>query len=45
MRALNEGDIGITTLVRIADRALAQIRISGARVSLGAEVTLAADPA
>jgi xanthine dehydrogenase small subunit len=42
MRALNEGDVGITTLVRLADRALAQIRVSGARVSLGAEVTLLA---
>ena len=30
MRALNEGDVGITTLVRLADRALAQVRISGA---------------
>ncbi len=41
MRWLNEGDVSITTLVRVADRALAQIRISGARVTLGAEVTLA----
>jgi xanthine dehydrogenase small subunit len=41
MRWLNEGDVSITTLVRLADRALAQIRISGARVTLGAEVTLA----
>jgi CO/xanthine dehydrogenase FAD-binding subunit len=42
MRALNEGDVGITTLVRLADGVLAQIRINGARVSLGAEVTLIA---
>jgi CO/xanthine dehydrogenase FAD-binding subunit len=42
MRALNEGDVGVTTLVRLADRALSQIRISGSRVTLGAEVTLAA---
>ena len=41
MRALNEGDVGITTLVRLGDRALAQIRITGARVSIGAEATLA----
>jgi CO/xanthine dehydrogenase FAD-binding subunit len=40
MRALNEGDVAITTLVRLADGALAQIRISGARVAIGAEVTL-----
>ncbi len=40
MRALNEGDVGITTLVRIADRSLSEIRASGARVTLGAEVTL-----
>ena len=41
MRAVNEGDVGITTLVRLADRALAQVRTSGARVTIGAEVTLA----
>ena len=41
MRALNEGDVGITTLVRLADRGLGQIRTSGARVTLGAETTLA----
>ncbi len=41
MRALNEGDVGITTLVRLSDRALAQIRVSGARVEIGAEATLA----
>ena len=41
MRALNEGDVGVTTLVRLADRALSQIRIMGARVTLGAEATLA----
>jgi CO/xanthine dehydrogenase FAD-binding subunit len=40
MRALNEGDVRITTLVRLGDRALGQIRVSGARVTLGAEVTL-----
>jgi xanthine dehydrogenase small subunit len=42
MRALNEGDVSVTTLVRIADRALSQIRLSGARVTLGAAATLAA---
>ncbi len=40
MRALNEGDVGVTTLVRVADRAMAEIRASGARILLGAEVTL-----
>ncbi len=41
MRALNEGDIEISTLVRLGDRALAQIQSRGARMSLGAEATLA----
>src|SRR5208282_1186437 len=41
MRALNGGDVGITTLVRLADRGLGQIRTSGARIVLGAETTLA----
>ena len=41
MRALNEGDVGITTLVRLADRGLGQIRTSGARIVLAAETTLA----
>ena len=42
MRAVNEGDISVTTLVRLGDRALSQIRMTGSRVTLGAEVTLAA---
>jgi xanthine dehydrogenase small subunit len=42
MRALNEGDVSVTTLVRLGNRALSQIRVSGARVTLGAEATLAA---
>ena len=41
MRALNEGDVGITTLVRLGDRATGQIRTSGSRIVLGAEATLA----
>jgi CO/xanthine dehydrogenase FAD-binding subunit len=40
MRALNEGDISLTTIVRTPDAALAQIRISGRRVTIGAGVTL-----
>ena len=41
MRALNEGDVGITTLVRLADRGLSQIRGSGSRMALAADTTLA----
>ena len=41
MRALNEGDVSIATIVRLEDRALSQIRASGARVTIGAGVTLA----
>ena len=41
MRALNEGDVSIRTIVRLDDRALTQIRASGARVTIGAGVTLA----
>jgi len=40
MRALNEGDVGITTLVRLADHALVRIDARGSRITLGAEVTL-----
>ena len=41
MRALNEGDVSIGTIVRLDDRALTQVRASGARVTIGAGVTLA----
>src|SRR6185369_5376914 len=41
MRALNEGDISIATVVRATDRALNRIDISGARVVIGAGVTFA----
>ena len=44
MRALNEGDVSIATIVRLEDRALSQIRASGARVTIGAGVTLAQIP-
>jgi xanthine dehydrogenase small subunit len=40
MRALNEGDVSVATIVRLQDPALAQIRASGARVTIGAGVTL-----
>jgi hypothetical protein len=40
MRAVNEGDTGVSTLVRVKDRSLSQIRASGARFSIGSGVTL-----
>ena len=40
MRALNEGDVSIGTIVRLDDRSLTQIRASGARITIGAGVTL-----
>lgn len=41
MRALNEGDVSISTVVRASDQALARIDASGPRVTLGAGVTFA----
>ena len=41
MRALNEGDLTLSTVVRVEDRNLATIRVSGGRVTIGAGVTLA----
>ena len=41
MRALNEGDISISTIVRANDRALTRIEASGPRVTIGAGVTFA----
>ncbi|MBV8700883.1 MAG: FAD binding domain-containing protein, partial [Bradyrhizobium sp.] len=41
MRALNEGDISISTVVRATDRALNRIDVSSARVVIGAGVTFA----
>jgi CO/xanthine dehydrogenase FAD-binding subunit len=41
MRALNEGDISISTIVRASDAALTRIEASGPRISLGAGVTFA----
>jgi CO/xanthine dehydrogenase FAD-binding subunit len=40
MRALNEGDVSISTVVRSTDRAFAEIRPAGARIVLGAGVTM-----
>lgn len=42
MRALNEGDVGITALVRSTDRALQELRVAGSRLEIGAGVTMAA---
>lgn len=41
MRALNEGDVSISTVVRANDQALTRIDASGPRVTLGAGVTFA----
>jgi CO/xanthine dehydrogenase FAD-binding subunit len=41
MRALNEGDVSISTVVRASDQALTRIDASGSRVSIGAGVTFA----
>src|SRR6202035_2170614 len=41
MRALNEGDLSFSTIVRVQDRSLGTIRASGGRVTIRAGVTLA----
>jgi CO/xanthine dehydrogenase FAD-binding subunit len=41
MRALNEGDISISTIVRANDQALRRIDAAGPRVAIGAGVTFA----
>ncbi|MBR0796350.1 FAD binding domain-containing protein [Bradyrhizobium jicamae] len=41
MRALNEGDISISTIVRASDHAMTRIEATGARITLGAGVTYA----
>src|SRR5579864_6329029 len=41
MRALNEGDISISTIVRANDTMLARIEAAGPRVTIGAGVTFA----
>src|SRR5581483_5849925 len=41
MRSLNEGDISISTIVRVNDQALLRIDASGPRISIGAGVTFA----
>jgi xanthine dehydrogenase iron-sulfur cluster and FAD-binding subunit A len=41
MRALNEGDISVSTVVRATDSALARIEVTNLRVTIGAGVTFA----
>ncbi len=41
MRALNEGDLAIATVVRATDRALTRVDLSSSRIVLGAGVTFA----
>src|SRR5438874_13554745 len=41
MRALNEGDISISTVVRASDPALTRIDATGSRITIGASVTFA----
>src|ERR1700721_1693896 len=41
MRALNEGDVATSTVVRAQDQALTRIDASGPRITLGAGVTFA----
>lgn len=41
MRALNEGDISISTVVRATDQALMRIDLSSSRITIGAGVTFA----
>lgn len=42
MRAVNEGDVSITTIVRTTDPEMRQIRSAGERIVLGAGVTMSA---
>ena len=41
MRALNEGDLSVSTVVRATDRALTQIEFASSRITVGAGVTFA----
>ncbi|MBZ9822878.1 FAD binding domain-containing protein [Mesorhizobium sp. CA4] len=42
VRAANEGDVAVSSLVRVTGPGLSQIAVSGAKVRLGASVTMAA---
>jgi xanthine dehydrogenase small subunit len=41
MRAINEGDASLATIVRATDRSFAEIRPAGARITIGAGATMA----
>lgn len=41
MRAVNEGDVAVSTIVRTTDPAFARLRAAGGRIELGAGVTMA----
>jgi len=41
MRAVNEGDAAVTSIVRSTDRGFTQVRSAGARIAIGAGVTMA----
>jgi len=41
MRALNEGDVSISTIVRATDQALTRLDVAGSRITMGAAVTFA----
>jgi xanthine dehydrogenase small subunit len=41
MRAVNEGDSAVATIVRSTDRGFTQVRPAGARIEIGAGVTMA----
>jgi CO/xanthine dehydrogenase FAD-binding subunit len=41
MRALNEGDVSVSTVVRATDRALTQLDVASSRITLGAGITFA----
>ncbi|RAZ90760.1 xanthine dehydrogenase family protein subunit M [Mesorhizobium hawassense] len=42
VRAANEGDVSVSSLVRVTDPGLSRIAVSGGKVRLGAAVTMAA---
>ena len=41
MRALNEGDLSLSTVVRATDRALTHLDIASSRITIGAGITFA----
>ncbi len=41
MRALNEGDVALSTIVRATDHALTRLEVTGSRITIGAGITFA----